>query len=140
MEFKDVTPVSESKYEAEIEEAMSDISSKTNADTSKAKKLTDLNNRTVQSAVAAKPPNNMDNYKGIIFRKIMEEEPDIMGEFEVWFNVNENGELSDFEVTKSINRRTDRKIIRELKNNGNWTPAYILSKPTTTRASIQLIF
>ena len=103
-------------------------------------KTTEAMNRPKQSAVAAKPPTNMDKYKGVIFRKIMEEEPDAIGEFEVWFTVKENGELSDFEVTKSIDRRTDRKIIRELKNNGDWTPAYISSKPTETRASIQLIF
>lgn len=96
--------------------------------------------RTSQSAVAAKPPEDMDAYKGSIFRKIMEEEPDAIGEFEVWFTVDEKGRLSDFEVTKSIDRRTDRKIIREIKRRGNWEPAYIASEPTKTRAAIQLIF
>ncbi|MFB6340798.1 hypothetical protein ACE1ET_03725 [Saccharicrinis sp. FJH62] len=125
----------------ELKEPLSDKASGVKSDSNMAKKASnEVMNRTVQSAVAAKPPTDLDNYKGKIFRKIMEEEPDAMGEFEVWFTINEEGELSDFEVTKSINRRTDRKIIKELKNSGNWTPAYISSEPTTSRASIQLIF
>ncbi|MFB6319733.1 hypothetical protein [Saccharicrinis sp. FJH54] len=126
--------------EDEVSEALTMNATEAKMDSDKSKKATELNERTLQSAVAAKPPVEMNQYKGAIFRKIMEEEPDAIGEFEVWFNVNEDGKLSDFEVTKSINKKTDRKIIRELKNSGNWTPAYISSKPTTTRASIQLIF
>ena len=93
-----------------------------------------------QSAVAAMPTKPSEEYIGSIKSKIKERYSDIEGIFEVWFNVEADGSLSEFDVTKSISRRIDRRILREIEDAGKWNPAYLNSNPVQSRSTLSINF
>ena len=49
----------------------------------------------------------------------------IQGKIHVKFLVNENGKLTDFEITKSLGYGLDEVIIEAIKKCGNWNPKLI---------------
>lgn len=96
--------------------------------------------RVQQSAVAAMPPIPNNQYIESIKNIITERYNNIEGVFEVWFNVEVDGSLTEFDVTKSISRRSDRRILKEIENAGKWKPAYLNSKPVQSRSTIIINF
>ena len=93
-----------------------------------------------ESAVSAMPPRVMTQYVATIKNAALNDVPELEGEFEVWFNVDMQGNMDSFDVSKSLGRKNDRKIIRIIENQGKWTPAYKNSKPIESIAVIQIDF
>lgn len=64
----------------------------------------------------------------------------IEGTVLVSFIVNQNGELSDVEVLKSISRNTDNEAVRVIKTLDKWYPAMVKRKPVNVRFRIPIKF
>jgi hypothetical protein len=58
----------------------------------------------------------------------------------VTFNVNKNGNLSDFQIARGLSTLNDNEVIRVLKLSPKWKPGTLNGKPATVGYSIPVSF
>ncbi|OEK04144.1 energy transducer TonB [Roseivirga misakiensis] len=89
-------------------------------------------------------PGGMSNYNKFLRENLKYPEEaknlGIEGNVYISFIVQETGELSDFEVVRSVGGGCDEEALRVLMDSPNWTPGKQGGKTVKTRMQIRTVF